>query len=48
MKEKWTYQVWKKMKVVSNRPALLTWVTVSKSTWNKYPENKRRIKEWAE
>ena len=40
------YQVYKKAKVYSNRPAMLVWVTVEKSTWNKYPANKRRIEEY--
>lgn len=40
------YQVFKKAKVYSNKPAMFIWVTVEKSTWNKYPDSKRRIEEY--
>ena len=39
------YQVYKKSKVYSNRPAMLIWKDCTKATWNKYPANKRRITE---
>lgn len=39
------YEVYKKLKVYSNAPSLYVWTEVTKATWNKYPENKRRIVE---
>jgi len=39
------YEVYKKAKVWHNRPAILHWKEVSKATYDKYPVNKRRIKD---
>jgi len=40
------YQVDKKVFLHALKESVFIWKTVTKATWNKYPQNKRRIVEY--